>query len=53
MHDEDVYRYLLEVSSRETEVMAHLRAATAPRPEAVMQIGPDHPGGLITVDNTS
>lgn len=41
IHDEDVYRYLLEVSSREPEVLARLRAATAPRPEAVMQIGPD------------
>src|SRR6186713_1699938 len=41
IHDEDVYRYLLEVSSRETEVMARLRAATSPRPEAEMQIGPD------------
>ncbi len=41
IYDEDVYRYLLEVSSRETEVMARLRAATAPRPEAEMQIGPD------------
>lgn len=41
MHDEDVYRYLLEVSSRETDVMARLRAATAPRPESEMQIGPD------------
>jgi caffeoyl-CoA O-methyltransferase len=41
IHDEDVYRYLLEVSSRETDVMARLRAATAPRPEAEMQIGPD------------
>ncbi len=41
IHDEDVYRYLLEVSSRETELMARLRAVTAPRPEAEMQIGPD------------
>ena len=41
IHDEDVYRYLLEVSSRETDVMARLRAVTAPRPEAEMQIGPD------------
>jgi len=41
IHDEDVYRYLLEVSSRETDVMARLRAATAPRPESEMQIGPD------------
>jgi predicted O-methyltransferase YrrM len=41
IHDEDVYRYLLDVSSRETELMARLRAVTAPRPEAEMQIGPD------------
>jgi len=41
IHDEDVYRYLLEVSSRETDVMARLRAATSPRPEAEMQIGAD------------
>ncbi len=41
MHDDDVYRYLLEVSSREPDVLARLRAATAPRPEAEMQIGPD------------
>jgi predicted O-methyltransferase YrrM len=41
IHDEDVYSYLLEVSSRETDVMARLRVATAPRPEAEMQIGPD------------
>jgi predicted O-methyltransferase YrrM len=37
----EVYRYLLEVSSREPDVLARLRAATAPRPEAEMQIGPD------------
>ena len=41
IHDTDVYRYLLEVSSREPDVMMRLRAATAPRPEAEMQIGPD------------
>jgi predicted O-methyltransferase YrrM len=29
------------VSSREPDVLARLRAATAPRPEAEMQIGPD------------
>jgi caffeoyl-CoA O-methyltransferase len=39
--DEETYRYLLEVSSREPDVLARLRAATAPRPEAEMQIGPD------------
>jgi predicted O-methyltransferase YrrM len=48
IHDEDVYRYLLEVSSRETDVMARLRAATAPRPEAEMQIGPDQ-GQLLAL----
>lgn len=37
----DVYSYLLEVSSREPDVLARLRAATAPRPESEMQIGPD------------
>ncbi|HEU4625531.1 MAG TPA: class I SAM-dependent methyltransferase [Steroidobacteraceae bacterium] len=37
----DVYQYLLEVSSREPPVLARLREATAPRPEAEMQIGPD------------
>jgi predicted O-methyltransferase YrrM len=41
LQDDDVYRYLLEVSSRELPVLARLRAATAPRPEAEMQIGPD------------
>jgi predicted O-methyltransferase YrrM len=41
IHDEDVYRYLLEVSSREPDVLARLRGATASRPEAEMQIGPD------------
>jgi caffeoyl-CoA O-methyltransferase len=37
----DVYQYLLEVSSREHEVLARLREATAGRPEAEMQIGPE------------
>ncbi|HVY81572.1 MAG TPA: class I SAM-dependent methyltransferase [Steroidobacteraceae bacterium] len=37
----DVYQYLLNVSSREPPVLARLREATAPRPEAEMQIGPD------------
>jgi predicted O-methyltransferase YrrM len=38
----DVYRYLLEVSSREPEILARLREATATRPEAEMQISPEH-----------
>ena len=37
----DVYQYLLSVSSREPEVLKKLRAATASRPEAEMQIGPE------------
>lgn len=37
----DVYQYLLGVSSREPEVLARLRAATAGRPEAEMQISPE------------
>lgn len=41
IHEEEVYRYLLEVSSREPDVLARLRAATQPRPESEMQIGPD------------
>lgn len=41
LHDAEVYRYLLEVSSREPPVLARLREATARRPEAEMQIGPD------------
>lgn len=44
----DVYRYLLEISSREPEVLSRLRAATAPRPEAMMQIGPDQ-GQLLAL----
>jgi caffeoyl-CoA O-methyltransferase len=36
-----VYRYLLESSSREPEVLARLRDATAKLPEAEMQIGAD------------
>jgi predicted O-methyltransferase YrrM len=35
---DDVYQYILKVSDRETPVLARLRAATAPRPEAEMQI---------------
>jgi caffeoyl-CoA O-methyltransferase len=38
---DDVYQYILNVSSRESPILARLRAATAPRPEAQMQIGPD------------
>lgn len=37
----NVYRYLLACSSREPEVLARLRDATAKLPEAEMQIGPD------------
>jgi caffeoyl-CoA O-methyltransferase len=37
----DVYEYLLNVSSREPQVLARLREATAPRPEAEMQISPE------------
>jgi predicted O-methyltransferase YrrM len=48
IQDDEVYRYLLEVSSREPEVLARLRAATAPRPEAEMQIGPDQ-GQLLAL----
>ena len=48
IHDEDVYRYLLEVSSREPDVLVRLRAATSPRPEAEMQIGPDQ-GQLLAL----
>jgi len=38
---EDVYRYVLECSSREHPALARLREATAPRPEAEMQISPE------------
>jgi predicted O-methyltransferase YrrM len=38
---DDVRAYLLAVSSREPDVLARLRAATAPRPESEMQIGPE------------
>jgi len=37
----DVYDYVLKSSSREPEVLAELRAATAHLPNAVMQIGAD------------
>lgn len=38
---DDVYQYILKVSSRESPVLARLREATAPLPEAEMQIGPE------------
>ena len=38
---DDVYQYILKVSSRESPVLARLRQATAPRPEAEMQISPE------------
>ena len=38
---DDVYQYLLKVSVRELPVLARLREATAPRPEAEMQISPE------------
>jgi predicted O-methyltransferase YrrM len=38
---DDVYQYILKVSSRELPILARLRQATAPRPEAEMQIGPE------------
>jgi predicted O-methyltransferase YrrM len=38
---DDLYRYLIEHSVREPEVLARLRAATVPLPQAQMQIGPD------------
>jgi predicted O-methyltransferase YrrM len=37
----DVYQYVLDAASREPPVLKRLREATAPRPEAEMQIGPD------------
>lgn len=37
----DVYQYILDCSSREPPVLARLREATAPRPEAEMQISPE------------
>ena len=37
----DVYEYVLSASSREPEVLAELRAATASVPNSVMQIGAD------------
>jgi caffeoyl-CoA O-methyltransferase len=38
---EDVYRYVLECSSREHPALERLREATASRPEAEMQISPE------------
>jgi predicted O-methyltransferase YrrM len=38
---DDIYRYLLEHSVREPEVLARLRAATAKMPQANMQIAPE------------
>jgi predicted O-methyltransferase YrrM len=38
---DDVYQYILKVSSRELPILARLREATAPRPEAEMQISPE------------
>src|SRR5688572_9981895 len=38
---DDVYQYILAVSSREPPVLARLREATAPRAEAEMQISPE------------
>jgi caffeoyl-CoA O-methyltransferase len=37
----DVYEYVLGASSREPDVLAQLREATASLPDSVMQIGPD------------
>jgi len=38
---DDIYRYLLEHSVREPDVLARLRAATAKLPQANMQIAPE------------
>lgn len=38
---DDVYQYLLSVSTRELPVLARLREVTAPLPEAEMQISPE------------
>ena len=37
----DIYQYVLRASSREPEILAELRSATAALPNSVMQIGPD------------
>ena len=39
--DDNLYKYLLDVSLREPDVMAKLRQATATHPHAGMQIGPE------------
>lgn len=39
--DDTLYRYLLDYSVREPQLLAELRAATQPLPHAGMQIGPD------------
>src|ERR1044072_9136180 len=38
---DDIYRYLIDHSVREPDVLARLRAATVSLPQAQMQIGPD------------
>lgn len=38
---DEIYRYLLDVSLRETDVMRELRAVTAGRPDVAMQISPE------------
>jgi caffeoyl-CoA O-methyltransferase len=38
---DDVQQYILKVSARESPLLARLREATAPLPEAEMQIGPE------------
>jgi caffeoyl-CoA O-methyltransferase len=45
---QDVYDYVLRVSSREPDVLARLRRATASLPESEMQIGPDQ-GQLLAL----
>ncbi|HEU4620180.1 MAG TPA: class I SAM-dependent methyltransferase [Gammaproteobacteria bacterium] len=41
LFDEEVYEYIRRCSSREPDVLARLREATARLPESQMQIGPD------------
>jgi caffeoyl-CoA O-methyltransferase len=38
---DEIYRYLIDHSVREPDVLARLRAATVSLPQAQMQIGPD------------
>ena len=38
---QDLYNYLLSVTSREPEILKKLREETAPMTMAMMQIGPD------------